>query len=334
MRWSLNLLDAQGHATSEAFDNGLWVQNAFDPLTGLATTRQAGTGGQEGNIQSLSYEWDQAGNLTSRQDLRQGLIESFGYDGLDRLTTATGPGGLTSIGYDAIGNITSKTGIAGTFTYHPTRRHAVTNAGGTSYGYDANGNLTSRAGATIAWSSYNLPTTINAPNGTSAQFAYTPDRARWRQISAYAGGTETTIYVGGLLEKLTTSAGTRWKHLIPTPSGQVQVVRRSDGTSESLYVVTDHLGSTDAVLDAAGGVLMRASFDVHGARRGSNWQGTPTTGDWQAIEATTRDGYTGHEMLDNVNLVHMNGRVFDPAVGGWSNWKKCHDAFSRVYRCS
>jgi hypothetical protein len=32
-------------------------------------------------------------------------------------------------------------------------------------------------------------------------------------------GSETTIYVGGLLEKLTTATRTHWTHLIATPSG-------------------------------------------------------------------------------------------------------------------
>src|SRR5690606_4572693 len=125
---------------------------------------------------------------------------------------AAGPGAQsTSLAYDSIGNLQSKTGV-GSYTYHPTRRHAVTSAGGTSYGYDANGNMTSRGGATIGWSSYNRPTLINAPGGYSAQFAYAPDRSRWRQVSTYAGGTETTIYVGGVLEKLTTPVRTHWKH--------------------------------------------------------------------------------------------------------------------------
>lgn len=26
-------------------------------------------------------------------------------------------------------------------------------------------------------------------------------------------------------------------------------------------------------------------------------------------------GYTGHEMLDNVQLIHMKGRVYDPTLG-------------------
>src|SRR5690606_26992403 len=139
---------------------------------------------------------------------------------------------------------------------------------------------------TIGWTSYNLPAVVNDAGGYSAQFAYAPDRSRWRQVSSYAGGTETTIYVGGLLEKLTTASRTHWKHLVPTPSGQVQVVRRSDGTNEVLYFTTDQLGSTEAVLGAGGTELMRGSFDVHGARRASNWQGSPSSAEWQAIANT------------------------------------------------
>ena len=89
--WNLNLLDAQGNATSESYGNGLWLQNTFDTLTGLPLTRQSGTGGSPSNVQNLGYAWDTSGNLQSRQDLRQGLTESFSYDALDRLTLAPVP---------------------------------------------------------------------------------------------------------------------------------------------------------------------------------------------------------------------------------------------------
>jgi RHS repeat-associated protein len=95
----------------------------------------------------------------------------------------------------------------------------------------------------------------------------------------------------------------------------VQVIHGSDGTTDTFYVTTDHLGSTDAVLNAAGTVLLQGSFGVHGARRASNWQGAPSSTEWQAIADTTRRGYTGHEQIDNVMVVHMNGRVFDPVIG-------------------
>lgn len=34
-----------------------------------------------------------------------------------------------------------------------------------------------------------------------------------------------------------------------------------------------------------------------------------------ASEPVTTRGYTGHEMIDTVGLVHMNGRVYDPILG-------------------
>jgi RHS repeat-associated protein len=312
--WSLNLLDAAGRAASEAYGNGLWLQSGFDPLTGALTLRKSGTGGAESNVQHLAYAWSPSGALWSRQDLRAGLTETFGYDEADRLAGAAGPGGQSlSISYDLIGNLTYRSDV-GSYTYHASKKHAVVAAGSNTYAYDANGNLATRNGATLGWTSYNLPAVINAA-GYSATFSYTPERRRWRQVSTYASGTETTIYVGEQMEKLTTAVRTHWKHRLPTPSGEVQVIRRSDGTTETLYLASDHLGSVDAVTNAAGTVLSRPSFNPWGGRRGSNWQGSPSQSEWQAIANTTRRGYTGHEQLDNVMLVHMNGRVYDPAIG-------------------
>jgi len=174
--------------------------------------------------------------------------------------------------------------------------------------------MSTRNGAAITWTSYNLPAALSA-SGYTASFNYAPDRSRWRQIATYTGSTDTTIYVAGLVEKLTTSVRVHWKHRIAVPSGEVQVVRRSDGTNDVFYITTDHLGSTDTVTDAAANVLARESFGVWGARRAANWQGSPSPGEWQQIANTTRRGYTGHEQLDNLLLVHMNGRVYDPAIG-------------------
>jgi len=79
-------------------------------------------------------------------------------------------------------------------------------------------------------------------------------------------------------------------------------------------VVTDHLGSSDTLLDHTGAAKAKLSFDAFGARRGSDWT-TTTAPDWTNIAATTRRGFTFHTQLDAVSLVHMNGRVFDPKLG-------------------
>ncbi|MEJ1403815.1 MAG: RHS repeat-associated core domain-containing protein, partial [Candidatus Sedimenticola sp. (ex Thyasira tokunagai)] len=37
-------------------------------------------------------------------------------------------------------------------------------------------------------------------------------------------------------------------------------------------------------------------------------------GDWRAGTLTNR-GFTGHEHVDEMDLIHMNGRVYDPTLG-------------------
>jgi RHS repeat-associated protein len=180
--------------------------------------------------------------------------------------------------------------------------------------------VTKRDGLTQTWASFDLPTTLQATaGGTTYQstFAYGPDHQRWRQIATYANGTETTHYVGGLLEKVhaTSTGKTYWRHYVNTPTGLTAVISRNSDNSEwTTFALSDHLGSSDALLDTDGALLTRLSFDAFGARRGSDWT-TTTPPDWGVIADTTRRGFTFHEMLDNIGLVHMNGRVYDPIIG-------------------
>lgn len=324
--WQLNTTDAAGNVLDENLGVSIKVVTGFSPLTGLMEYRQTGVGGGAA-IQNLAYQWDSNGNLTQRRDLNQSLTEDFYYDGLNRLdhSQVNGNGNLQLV-YDAIGNITSKTSQTnpsehvGSYTYHASKKHAVI-AAGTSYSfaYDANGNVQTRNGTSITWYSYNLPNTISQSGGNYSQFWYGPERNRWKQI-AYSGTTETTIYIGGLMEKMTKSSITTYKHYIQAPTGVAAVyLRKTSGspTEETYYLTHDHLGSTDRVLNAVGVVVAVAeSFEAFGRRRnGSTWSGNPSAPDLTAIGNTTRDGFTGHEHLDNLALVHMNGRVFDPVVG-------------------
>lgn len=43
------------------------------------------------------------------------------------------------------------------------------------------------------------------------------------------------------------------------------------------------------------------------------------------MATTTRHGFTGHEMLDSLQLVHMNGRVYDPVLGRFLSADKIID---------
>ena len=200
----------------------------------------------------------------------------------------------------------------------PQRFCRSASAGTHSFTYDANGNQITRDGASQAWASFNLPVQVAQPIGGTtylSQFSYGPDHQRWKQVASYSNGTETTYYVGGLLEKESPSSGaTQWRHYVHLPSGMVIVVARASNNQKTVrYLLVDHLGSTDKVLDEAGAIVASYSYGVYGNRRGSDWSGTAP--DWSGIANSTRHGYTGHEHLDNLLLIHMNGRVYDPGTG-------------------
>lgn len=330
--WSLTAANDYSSATAETLGaNLISVTSGYRPWTNELTSMTSGVSGSTTNRQNLAYEWDKVGNLERRQDLIQGLTEVFAPDGLNRVLSST----LNTVpnlamSYDAAGNIVTKTGISGTYNYTTAQTgcsyyshsqpHAVRNAGGVVYCYDQNGNVVKRGGLTQTWASFNLPTTLQATvDGSTyqSQFFYGPNHKRWKQISTYSNGTETTLYVGGLLEKVTsTYTGlTYWRHYVPTPSGLTAIVSRNSNSSTwTTFALSDHLGSSDALLNGSGAFKVRESFDAFGARRGSNWSSS-TPPDWAGIADTTRRGFTFHEMLDNIGLIHMNGRVYDPTVG-------------------
>ncbi len=316
--WKLVEANDDDVPRQESFAAGaMSLESYYDAASGLLTGRRAGTPAKPASYQNLAYAWDAQGNLLQRRDARQNLTEVFSYDALDRVTGSTLNGvSNLSVGYDAAGNIRQKSDV-GTYVYgNPQHPHAATAAGTEALGYDANGNLVSRSGAVQQWASFNLPTLVRKTS-YQAQFAYDPDRQRWRQVATYPDGTETTHYVGGLLEKkAANSTGvTYWRHYVPTPGGSTIVVsRNSDASTSTTYLFTDHLGSTDAMVDAGGAVKARTSHAAYGARRGSDWSAAVAP-DWLGIANATRQGFTAHEMLDNTGLVHMGGRVYDSTLG-------------------
>lgn len=314
--WRLEAVDSAGRLVDETRGNSLRVVTGLDPVTGEIDYRQSGQGGGSG-VQNLAWVWDVRGNLAERSDLNRGVTERFTYDSLDRLDVVRRNGVPTlALSYDLTGNISLRSDV-GSYAYHPTRKHAVVTAGSRSYTYDANGNMTSRGGAAISWTSFNQPSSISGASGASSAFWYAPDRQRWKQVATSGGVSETTVHAGGLLDKVVRGTVTTWKHYVATPGGVAAIhVRSTDGTApRTWYATQDALGSTDRIVSAAGGTELATSFEPFGARRGASWSGLPTAQELAAAGRTTRDGFTGHEQLDHLGLVHMGGRVYDPGIG-------------------
>jgi RHS repeat-associated protein len=323
--WTANTQNARGQTTQETLGNGVVTNRNFDAVTGWLNTIQSGVSGGTG-LQNQAYAYDKIGNITQRQENTQGLTENFYYDNLYRLTSSqVNSNTAVTYAYNAMGNITSRSDVNGgaTWTYDSSRKHAVANtgSGGASYSYDANGNMTSRDGQSIGWTSYNYAATL-ATATENTTFYYGPDRQYYRQDYNGPSSSETTYYIGGLLEKVCPStscaSGTiDWRHYIVVNGQRVAIVsRKSSGTNTVNYVLEDNQGSSSVLTSSTGANLVRVSYNPLGLQRdGADWDGSVPSGDLTTLEGITRRGYTGHSMLGRMGLIHMNGRVQDASTG-------------------
>jgi RHS repeat-associated protein len=181
----------------------------------------------------------------------------------------------------------------------------------TTFTYDANGNQTGGNGLSLTYASFNKPSSITRGT-TTIGFAHDPEHQRFKQI---APGKEVLYLTAGgvLVEKITgTSGSVTWNNYLFVAGKMVGMrVERSSGEVDTRYFHRDHLGSVAILTDETGNVVERLSYDAWGKRRHPNGQDDPAG----ALASQTTRGFTGHEQLDDVGLIHMNGRVYDPLLG-------------------
>jgi RHS repeat-associated protein len=284
-------------------------------------------------VQNFAYLYDAVGNISGRADLLNNVSETFGYDALDRLTgstvtNGTGPHSVTYAYDDAagnLGNMTHKSDIStlasASMSYSTSGRpHALTtlNTGSATrtFNYNANGALIDGQVAsttrTLAYTSYDM--LASATIGTTSRtFYYGPDRKRYKQVSVAGASTRTYTYIGEHYVKEVEGGATEHKLYI-IANGEPVAYVSDDGSPDTRYLHKDHLGSITTIVtnqNVAGSEKL--SYDAWGKRRnGTDWWTAPAT-------ASEERGYTGHEHLDNVALIHMNGRAYDPELARFTS---------------
>ena len=282
--------DNAGQLTAISFPNGVSGSLGYDTADRLASIAyvQGST-----SLESIGYTRDALGNPTQMTDSTG--TTAYGYDALDRLTSAAYPNkDAVSYGYDAVGNRTGLTvnGVQTTSAFDAANR--LTQAGSTTYTYDANGNqLTKTSGGVTTTYGYDLLNRLTSIGGpTTASYAYNGDGLR---VGKTVNGTATSY---------------AWD---PTGLGNVL----GDGTGEYLwgqglvsqvtssattYVQSDGLGSVRLLTDGSGNVAGRQSFDAYGASRSQSGVQLPF-------------GYTGEQTDAESGLVYLRARYLDPSTG-------------------
>ncbi len=343
--WSLGslYLDGQSKTTNVG---GFTISKTFDALGRIKTISTP-------TVQNGIYGFDLIGNLTNRSDSLNGIAstETYGYDVLNRVTTrAIGTAASTTIAtYDAAGNLLTREGVSGTYT-NKTSTHRVDVANGNAYSYDGNGNVTSiNAGSTTGtviktlndYTAFNLPTSITSTKDAAGStgvantltYTYGPGHERVIEQSSGTGGRGTTytfgayeLHTGPATHNATTLSGNviEQRHILPAGLGIVTL----DGAwlpftaaantrtnvvptlAQIRYFFKDHLGSAVTITDGNTTGKQRIKYDVWGTR--VQIDKNPAYDVDPYIEER---GFTGHEHLDEVGLIHMNGRVYDPTIG-------------------
>ncbi|MEM8501362.1 MAG: RHS repeat-associated core domain-containing protein [Pseudomonadota bacterium] len=347
-------INADGTLAQKILGNGLVSKYGYDSNTGRLTSIKTGTTGTPASIQDLEYVWRSNAQLHQRKDLLPGtdLIETFQYDGLNRVTDAdeSTSGRSLDFTYDYSGNLLSKTsdvtgdidvtGFQYTIAGKPHRLNQATIDGiSTSFAYDNNGNITSYDATgsvndtTIEYDGRNRAKKITLGHVSSPtardEFWYGANGERFVRKASWLDGSTTkvswTVYLlGGVYEEVVPehdSSVDLYRKVQVSSSVLHRIKELSAGgvTTINEYTHRDHLGSIDVVTSSTSSVLHEMSFDVFGARRESNWAQDITTGSFTTIlydvELNTSRGFTDHEMLDRINLVHMNGRMYDAQIG-------------------
>jgi RHS repeat-associated protein len=261
------------------------------------------------NGKTTTSVYDNANRMT-QSVMGNGVAKNFVYDAASQLSSITFKKGTTTIGdltysYDNGGQIITQNGsLARTPLPPATTANAIYDANnrltswnGQAISYDAQGNMLAIGGKTFTWDTRNRLASITG--GTTASFSYdAADRRISKAVPITTNIATQLTYDGAnpVVEKQgATVTGTNLTGL-----GMDSYLTRKDGATET-YPLTDHLGSTVALTDAAGAIVTSYTYEPYGA---TTQTGTASSNPHQ---------YTGREN-DGTGLYFYRARYYDPQL--------------------
>jgi RHS repeat-associated protein len=282
-----------GMQTTYSYDPASQVTNILHQLTATST-----------QINQAAYAYNPVGNRTSLTDRRGS--QAFGYDTLDRLTSASHPLLATpqAFAYDPVGNRTT----GGTVVNAGNQLTADANFG---YQYDDNGNLTRK--------------TLLA-TGNYSQYTYDAEN-RLTKVEDFVAGNPTAFAtstyrydgLGRRIEKVANGQTKRYIYdgediLLEYDGANVLQARYTHGPGidepiavtkggNTFFYHQDGLGTVTDLTDNAGATAKSYSYDAYG----------------NLVDQTgTLDQpytYTGREFDSESGLYYLRARSFDPIAG-------------------
>jgi RHS repeat-associated protein len=262
--------------------------------------------------------------------------DTFTYDNLNRLTTATDTNQASSLqwartyNYDQWGNMwqpnpynqpvsgnTPNTNVYSASTNHDTR-----------WTYDNAGNLTNVNGNGAAYNAENQITWLSATTGNGGgveTLAYDAVGQRVQKTISGTGGS-TTVYVYDAFGQLASEYvnGTSTRDYVLDGAGDLMAVENASGPCYTCYLAYDHLGSVRLVMDQNANVVGRHDYlpfgqEVSGyagrTTPGFNVAGSVPNDATQKFTGQIRDQESGMDFFNARYLTWSLGRFNSPDPG-------------------
>ncbi|WP_417468154.1 RHS repeat-associated core domain-containing protein [Maricaulis sp.] len=231
----------------------------------------------------------------------------FGYDGLNRLISASGPWGAGTFSYDLLGNLHGQTLGSRTVSVEYNSLNRVSrvrdsNTGNVwrNYTHDNRGSVTSNGQLNWVYDRSEQPVSMSGSD--SGSFVYDAHRRRVRQD--INGETIYSVYTssGAMVYRHNATTGEATDYL-RLGGRTIARLATSGGATTVTYTHSDHLGSPAAATNAAGALLWREDYTPFGEARQ-----TPAAND-------DGESFTGHITDSDTGVVYMQARYYDPAIG-------------------
>ncbi len=239
-----------GGMSSLTYGNGIAGTINYDNqyrITSIAT----------GAVMNLSYDqYDANANIQHITDILDPTKnKTFGYDALDRLTSAMGSWGSLGWTYDGVGNRLAE-GL-NTYTYAP-NTNKLTSANNISFGFDNDGNTTIEGSRQYIYNQNQRLVQVN--NGTTT--AYYTYNGNGQRVKKDVNGTVTVFHYSqsGQIIAESNSAGiitTEYVYLNGQPMAMI-------ANGNTYYYHTDHLGTPQKMTDSTGAVVWAADYKPFG----------------------------------------------------------------------
>jgi RHS repeat-associated protein len=252
----------------------------------------------------LDYTFDNNDNITQlvngwrdTSSAWHSETESYGYDGLDRLTSGSCTSWSHTYSYDKMGNRTAKDAI--TYTLN-TVNEVTSLSDGTALTYDDNGNRTQKTKGTDTWDyTYDYENRLKKVEKNSVtleEYVYNGDGERL-QITE---NSVTSTYIRSGLDILYEENNNGTAQYIYGPPGLLAKRTTLNQETNTYYYHTDHLGSTRLVTDSTKNIVSAMTYHPFGK---------------SSIEEGSENLLYNGKEKDSTGLYYYGARYYDPDIG-------------------